>query len=86
MAQVSFTIPDGILARVNNGIAAYHGYKDQIPDPSNPSATIPNPQTKAQFNKEKIKETIKSWVVAAESSAGSNTAKQDAMSNINIQD
>lgn len=86
MATISFTIPDAILARVNDGIAKFHNYQDQIPDPGDPASTIPNPETKAQFNKRMIKETVKNWVVQSETNDGAITARDTARTEVDIQD
>ena len=80
MATVTFTIPDAIVSRVNNGIANYHGYQETLPD------NTPNPESKAQFAKRKLKETLKAWVVASESNAGFLAAQTTANSEVDIQD
>lgn len=44
------------------------GYQPNLPDPNNPEATIPNPETKAQFRdrmiKRYVKDTIKAYRIA----------------------
>ena len=84
MATVSFTIPDPIVGRVNDGVAKFWGYQAQIPDGS--GGMIPNPESKGQFSKRMTREQWKSWVVAAEANDGSVTAREPAEAEIDIQD
>jgi hypothetical protein len=66
MATISIDIPNG--TQVARFIAAFAGtfqYQDQIPDPNNPVALIPNPETKAAFAQRMLrkmaKDVIKQW-------------------------
>jgi len=79
MAQISITVPDGIAERVLNAVCKYHGYQDEIDGQ-------PNPETKVQFTKRKIKETVKSWAVAGEGVVGRDTATTSAEAELNIED
>lgn len=58
MAQLQFTFDTGNvpLSRINDSLALEFGYQSIIRDPI--QGDIPNPETKAQFNKRKIKEFI----------------------------
>lgn len=86
MAQVSFTIPDAIISRVNNGVAKYHGYATEIDDPANPGSMIPNPESKGQFSKRMTREQWKTWVVLSETHIGGEAARALAEAEIDIQD
>lgn len=76
MAQITFTIPDAALSRVLDAIAAHKGYANNH---------LPS-ETKAQFAKRMVKETVKRWAVEGEVSAGGNTIRLSAETDINIQD
>lgn len=57
--QLTFNIPDDKYDRF---IAAWSvNYQDQILDPDG-SGTLPNPQTRAQFAKEQIRDMLHSQV------------------------
>lgn len=47
------------LADLNNKLALEFNYPATIPDPNNPGETIPNPETKAQWNHRHIGMKIK---------------------------
>jgi len=72
MAEITITIPDGIVNRVLDGVAKLHNYE---------SRKI-GAETKAQFGKRMVRETIKGWVLVSEI----NTAKdaQEAASDSEI--
>jgi len=82
MAVITITIPAVDEPRVFDGFAAQHKRPDVVPnttfDPEvdAPSlATIPNPQTKEQFLKEKIVEFVKGSVRAEETRLALETAR-----------
>lgn len=73
MATLSFSFETGSIpiSRIINGLAFQFGYNDTIPNPDygvveGAPTTLPNPQTKAQFVKQKIKRFIVDGVHAAE--------------------
>jgi hypothetical protein len=78
MATVTFTFETGAIALndLNNMMALEFGYQDTVPDPVTEGQTIPNPETKAQFNKRNIGRQIKEAYyrqkrIEAERAAGS---------------
>jgi hypothetical protein len=78
MATITINIPDNVLQRVVNGVAVAHGYQERIPDPANPDATIPNPQTRAQFAKAMLVKFVKDSVKQAEAIEAAEAARQQA--------
>lgn len=67
MATITLTIPDPVLNRVVNAVAANYGYQSTVPNPSIPGQFISNPETKTQFAKRQLniflKENVKSYEV-----------------------
>lgn len=55
MSEIKITVPEGKLALIKDAVCDVYGYQEEIPDPSDPSATIPNPVTKAAFVKKQLK-------------------------------
>lgn len=78
MAQMSFTIPDSILARVINGVAYQNGYQDQVPDAN--GNLVANPYSKTQFAKDCLKAYVKNCVVSWEANQAAETARVAAVS------
>lgn len=68
MATVTFTIPNGILSRVLDGVAYANGYQDVIDGQ-------PNSESKADFAKRMIRLYVKQCVISYESA---NAGKQAA--------
>lgn len=68
MAQITINIPDAIAPRVLNAFARKFGYSPKLDNGDD------NPETKAQFAKRKLLETIKNAVLEIE--------VQDAKNNI----
>ena len=54
MAQISITIRDALLTKEIDAVAAMNGWTETIPDPADPTKTIPN-ITKEQFFKKQLK-------------------------------
>lgn len=87
MANISFTIPDAQLARIVNNISQHFNYEAEVTnpafdpgqpeDPTTNPATIPNPESKAQFVKRMVKETMIAWVKAEEKRPVIQTANSD---------
>lgn len=71
MATLSISIPDDQAARVRNSFCAQYGYQETINGE-------PNPETKAQFMKQKIIQFVKESIKAHERQAASETAGQQA--------
>jgi uncharacterized protein (DUF1800 family) len=72
MATIVITIPDAVLGRVIDGMAAAHGYQEVLEDDT------PNPETKAQFARRIVRQFIKDSVKSAEVTAASRTAADSA--------
>lgn len=51
-----------------------YNYQSTVPDPANPGATIPNPQSKAAFTNDRIKSFIKEVYTASNVSAATKSA------------
>jgi hypothetical protein len=81
--SISLTVPDNKAVQINEDFCAYHGWKSTIPDPQNPQATIPNPETKNAFIKRKVGEFIKESVLAFNANKDVQTARQSAINAIN---
>lgn len=66
MATLTFTFETGVvtLNEITNAFATAYNRPDTVPDPNTPGATIPNPETKAQFARRMVRqfiiETVKS--------------------------
>lgn len=58
MTQLSMTIRDSLFAKELEAVASMYGYTATIPDPADPTLTVPNPQTKEQF----LKQQVKAWL------------------------
>lgn len=67
MAQVSITVPDACMTRLEDAFAATYGYQAIINGQ-------PNPETKAQHARRKIKEHVWSVVRASETRAAAEAA------------
>lgn len=74
MATISLDIGTN-ANRIANAFAIAYGYQDQVPDPANPGAMIPNPETKAQFTKKKVADFIRNTVIAVESEKAATDAR-----------
>ena len=62
MAQISLTIRDSLYAKEVEAVAAMNGWTETIPDPADPTKTIPN-VTKEQFFKKQIKAWLRNQAV-----------------------
>lgn len=80
---ISFTVPDAHATQIRNDFCDYHGYKVNIPDPANPGQTIPNPQSRTDFIKQKVGEFIKDSVRAFRANADAETARNAALNTVN---
>lgn len=84
MPTLSIDIPSGVSARVVDAICSTQGYKETIPDPSNPDGQhIQNPQTKLQFVKAHLVAYMKDIVVRYEAQKASDVAAAAAASSAN---
>lgn len=79
MAQIVIAIPDGVAARVTNGLAGQYGYKATIPAPNPADPPVPNPESKAQFARRMVRQFIHETVKAYEASQAANTARDVAV-------
>ncbi len=55
---------DALNAEMKDAFAAQYSYQATIPDPNDPTKTIANPESKAQFRDRKIKEYCKEIIKA----------------------
>ena len=62
MAQITLNIKDNLLAKEIDAVAAMNGWTETIPDPADPTKTIPN-VTKEQFFKKQIKAWLRNQAV-----------------------
>ena len=80
--DITLTIPDTKAPRVVNAICANYGYQTDVPlvpaNPDTPEATMPNPETKAQFTKKQVINFLKEHVIAYEANQASETARTTA--------
>lgn len=74
MAVISLDIGTN-ANRIANAFAVAYGYQDNVPDPANPGAMIPNPDTKAVFTKKKIADFIRNTVIAVEAEKAASDAR-----------
>ena len=68
--DITFTIPQVQAQRAIDGVAYNNGYRDTVPDQD--GAMIPNPQSKAAFAKEVIRQFIIDNVRAYETRTATN--------------
>jgi len=62
MTQISLNIKDSLYAKEVDAVAAMNGWTETIPDPADPTKTIPN-ITKEQFFKKQIKAWARNQLV-----------------------
>lgn len=86
MAQIILTVNDTQLARLADAVARRQGYRDTIQDPLDPTKTIPNPETKAQFVRRWLINMLKNEVVLDELQQRTKQAQSDAAANTPIMD
>ena len=77
MAEFTFTIPDQYVPDLIEAFGDKFNYPETIQDPNKigPSG-IPNPQSKSDFAKEKIKDFIKRTYIEYKSKLNAETAIQ----------
>lgn len=63
---------------IEDAFALIRGYQATLPDPANPSNTIPNPQSKQQFFHKSIEQFIRDTYRASKVAVAVNTAKATA--------
>ena len=74
MAQLSFMVPDALLARIVSGLCQRNGYQETITDgEGNP---VPNPVTKGQFAKRIVADWLIEQTVVAETEAEQEQASR----------
>ncbi|HEX8158759.1 MAG TPA: hypothetical protein VF526_15345 [Solirubrobacteraceae bacterium] len=79
MAQITITVPNAVVARVQNAFAAAHGYSATVPDPaSTTGGTLPNPETLPQFVQRMIRQHVQEVVRSQEAKAAGETARKAA--------
>jgi len=66
------TVP---LARIIDAFATAYGYKATISDPDVPNQTIPNPESKAEHARRRVKEYIREIVKSQELNDARRTAE-----------
>jgi len=62
MTNISITVKDSLYLREVEAVAAMNGWTETIPDPANPTKTIPN-ITKEQFFKKQIKAWLRNQTI-----------------------
>lgn len=78
MANITIPIPDAQMQRVSDAFTKQFGYQDMIPDPNDPTKTLPNPETKQQFVQRMMRAYIKDIVAGYEGMQANQTAAQAA--------
>lgn len=74
---ITITTPTGVsISQAVDTLSTYWGYQATIPDPVNPGQTIPNPQTKGQFVKQRIARFVKDSYLAAKAGTEGEDAKK----------
>jgi len=86
MAQIVLTVNDAQLTRLAEAVARRQGYRDTIQDSVDPTKTIPNPETKAQFIRRWVINMLKNEVVLDELQQRFKQAQDDAVTNAPIMD
>ena len=84
MAQLVIDVPDAVVTRVLAAFAKQYGYQEEIDDPANSGAKIPNPMTKAQFAKKVVTRFAKEVVMAYESGLKAEEARKAELAKINL--
>lgn len=86
--KITFKFANKFSTAMANAFADAYGYQAVIPDPTNPSATIANPQTKEQFAQQCIvrycKEVVKGYLnkqaqATAQTSIAASVAEIEAV-------
>lgn len=77
--KIEMNIPANVEKRVEDAFAKSYGYSDTIPDPNDPNKTVPNPQTKAQFLKQKIGDHIREVVKGHEANVDVEKVRKEAV-------
>ncbi len=70
MAQIIIDIPDALVTRALNGLAAHYGYRAELDDGTT------NPQTRAQYVREKLRKELRTRVLEAEKQVAADIARQ----------
>ena len=86
MAQIVLTINDAQLTRLAEAVARRQGYRETIQDSVDPTKTIPNPETKAQFVRRWVITMLKNEVVLDELQQRIKQAQDDAGANAPVVD
>jgi hypothetical protein len=86
MPDVTITIGPAHHQLVVDAVARRNGYKAQIQDPANPAATIPNPETRAQFLKRWIVNMLRQEVLLDDTQERQRRAQVDAVANAPVLD
>lgn len=80
MANITLTIPDGVLTRVIDGFARANNYRSTVFDENH--VEIPNPETKAQYCKRMLIAYIKASVLRAERDAAVDAVSATVSSDV----
>ena len=86
MAQIVLTVNDAQLTRLAEAVARRQGYRETIQDSVDPTKTIPNPETKAQFVRRWVITMLKNEVVLDELQQRIKQAQDDAVANAPVVD
>lgn len=77
MANISITIPDAALSRVVDSICIKHSYQAILMDGS------VNTETKGQFAKRMIAQTVKNWMRETEGNTASDISRKAVTDDVN---
>lgn len=83
MATITLDVPDAQEDRIYEAFATAFGYQEEIADPDDAGQTIDNPQSKADFAKERIASFITGTVASVEAEAAATEARVAAIDSVN---
>jgi hypothetical protein len=82
MANITISIPDAAMQRVEDAFVAQYNYQEVIPEHlgenGEPIPSAPNPETKQQFVKRRLKDHVKDTVALHEGTMASVNASDAA--------
>lgn len=73
MASINLQIPDAVMPRVVAALVSYYGYQEVIIDAA--GNQVPNPETKGQFAKRMVAETVMRLVRSVEAANAAEAAR-----------
>ena len=86
MASITFSFPDEAVPLIAQAFCDSYGYRSTIPDPDSPGKTIPNPQTPAEFTRQKVvdyvREVCRGYIAKTAIAQAKATAQQVAQKQV----